>query len=533
MASALAYLHEHEIYHGRLEASNLLCRGSVIFITGFEFFRGRLSGKELFQDRTDHLFPIHVAYLDSAALDVLDLGLVYLEMIASMSSGGLVLLRKLSEFAPNASYSNRLRLLGFFFRSGFLFFQKFFDSCLRFMLAEYMSKQVTVKDVLSILILKRRFLLDDHDSCPCTPDLPGRITSEQSGWQLNCEPFRWDGTGDTNLIVTERGTLGVGSRNEVMEVVVPNYSLPMARKRFPLNRTKRLIQRDLNRIRSEVENLRSLNHEHIVQAVGCYYEPSKSSFNLLLWPAGDSDLAYFLEEACKPGSDPIIRKNHRSWIQTWFTCLSSALAYLHFSNIQHEDIKPANIIHCGAKVYFTDFGSSRRLEPSQDTSTDSPAMVTRLFSAPEVAPDNLQRQRHGSKTDVFSLGLVFVEMLTILTGRSVEAMRDFVFSGLPEHTPYHRVPKRVFSNWFESSDLGSKVFRVLGRRMLARDRQKRPSAQNVLDLVGNSTPLDAATTCVCRWVRWETGGAEEASIDDKYVDSSDEDDYIIIEDEDL
>lgn len=142
---------------------------------------------------------------------------------------------------------------------------------------------------------------------------------------------------------------------------------------------------------------------------------------------------------------------------------------MHSQRIHHEDMKPQNIIHRGERIYFTDFSSSRSFEAGQATSTANPARASRLFAAPEAFyPNDGTLVRHGSKTDVFSLGLVFVEMLTVLAGFDVDSLHDYLedikgsegdvesqginFSNW-NHRQYHRVVHR-FDEWFARLEKG-------------------------------------------------------------------------------
>lgn len=138
-------------------------------------------------------------------------------------------------------------------------------------------------------------------------------------------------------------------------------------------------------------------------------------------PVGDNDLKAFLHNAIHHISLATISGvTYSMYLRTWIHCLASALAYLHLQQIQHDDIKPSNIVYRNCDIFFTDFGSSRDLKLRDATSTSSPALATRLFAAPEAMMDRDGNiGRHGYKSDVFSLGLVFAEMLWVLKGEKV------------------------------------------------------------------------------------------------------------------
>jgi hypothetical protein len=304
--------------------------------------------------------------------------------------------------------------------------------------------------------------------------------AEECGWQIGRNKFLPENEiGNTELVVTERGFLGKGVVGIVEEVQVPGFERQFARKRIMLSKGKQAAARDRMDIQSEIESLKSLDHENIVKVLGCYEEQwgRIPTICVLMFPAGDEDLGHFLYEQCQQAS-----KQHKQWIHSWFLCLASALAYMHAQGIHHEDIKPANIVHRGDTILFTDFSSSRRLEAGQDTSTESSAKASRLFAAPEAISDDGKVLRHGSKSDIFSLGLVYVEMLVILRGESVEEFRNFVFEGDTRIKRYCHIVDRIFylfinRTWWP-------YWTMLLGDMLRPVRQMRLSAQEVSSRLG-------------------------------------------------
>jgi len=107
------------------------------------------------------------------------------------------------------------------------------------------------------------------------------------------------------------------------------------------------------------------------------------------------------------------------------TQILGALAYSHREGIIHRDIKPANILLLeDDSVKIADFGIAR-MEESEFTQTGR-VMGTPQYFSPE--------QRLGKKTDarsdLYSTGLVFYELLTgeKLFGRQGEASGDFRIS---------------------------------------------------------------------------------------------------------
>ncbi len=93
-----------------------------------------------------------------------------------------------------------------------------------------------------------------------------------------------------------------------------------------------------------------------------------------------------------------------------FEQICKGLDYAHKKEILHRDIKPENImITEEGLVKLTDFGIAKILSPETSTimSTGNIA-CTYNYSAPEYLKDGISNIR----TDIFSLGCVFYEMLT-------------------------------------------------------------------------------------------------------------------------
>jgi serine/threonine protein kinase len=203
--------------------------------------------------------------------------------------------------------------------------------------------------------------------------------------------------------------------------------------------------------------------------------------------------------------------NEMMWLKKWFGCLASALAYMHGQGIRHQDIKPSNIIHRTGDVYFTDFSSSSQFEIGQTTSTETPARISQMYGAPEVVQDGYSG-RHGLATDIFSLGCVFLEMLTVIDGRTINDFHQHCLNQNKEHPKnqcgpgaeasrgillYSRTSERI-DEWFDSkSDKGHAMYTRCIKPMLAPSRESRPKANEALTLIRTSQPWQTLA-CPCQ-----------------------------------
>ena len=93
--------------------------------------------------------------------------------------------------------------------------------------------------------------------------------------------------------------------------------------------------------------------------------------------------------------------------------LSAALGRLHARGLIHKDIKPANVLVDSAtgQVWLTGFGIASRL-PRERQSPEPPEFIAGTLAY--MAPEQTGRMNRSidSRSDLYSLGVTFYEMLT-------------------------------------------------------------------------------------------------------------------------
>ena len=118
-----------------------------------------------------------------------------------------------------------------------------------------------------------------------------------------------------------------------------------------------------------------------------------------------------------PGGEPLDRFLAQPMELAWFLRLAiglaAALSELHRRGLIHKDIKPANVLVDSVtnNVWFTGFGISSRLVRERQAA-EPPEMITGTLAY--MAPEQTGRMNRSidSRSDLYSLGVTFYEMLT-------------------------------------------------------------------------------------------------------------------------
>lgn len=208
------------------------------------------------------------------------------------------------------------------------------------------------------------------------------------------------------------GFLGDGALGHVDKVFSLLSSKEYARKRIQRGRLCGRAREHMKVYETELAVLKRVKHHHIVELIGSYTDPRY--LGLIISPVADSDLStLFTSVPLSP--------DQTSFARSFFGCLSAALAYLHDLKIRHKDIKPQNILIKGQNVLLTDFGISFGWSELSRGTTENEGPNTPRYCSPEAA----NCEPRNSSSDIWSLGCVFLELVTILKGKTIGSMKEF------------------------------------------------------------------------------------------------------------
>jgi serine/threonine protein kinase len=132
----------------------------------------------------------------------------------------------------------------------------------------------------------------------------------------------------------------------------------------------------------------------------------------------------------------------------------AALAFAHERGVIHRDIKPANIlIAAGGVVKLTDFGIARAAGGQRLTGTGR-AVGTLAY----MSPEQIRTGEADARSDIYSLGLTFYEMVTgrrPIQGESEHALMNAQLSFLP--------PDPATVNPFVPQTVSAAIMRALAK----------------------------------------------------------------------
>lgn len=309
---------------------------------------------------------------------------------------------------------------------------------------------------------------------------------------------------------------------------------------------------------SRIEAMKVIEHDHLTSLWASY--TSQDCGYLLLTPVNDSTLKSVLT-ITPQSIKILAKQDRRILLLNWIHCLADALAFLHRQGLSHRNINPSNVMldldnriflgasdifssttitgekrglnkesydycapeqaHCpptsepillpvsrtrtphrGNSVNSFTYPSTNSISTSSNSNSPDAASIhsTSTGSHPSTSPPNghgTSSKHDPQKSDIFSLGTIFLEILTFFLKRSSRTFSSHRSAknkipgrgGRQSDSSFHKNPQQVES-WMatlakDASKKEDRVFRgvshilSLTKKMLNPHPGDRPSAQMV------------------------------------------------------
>lgn len=207
----------------------------------------------------------------------------------------------------------------------------------------------------------------------------------------------------------------------------------LVRKRFVTTRPSQKAA-----LLEQINKFKQFEHKNIAKLLCSYAQPSHVG---IVTEKAQCSLDDYL---AMPGSDP----SRSRILVDWMYDLASAIEYLHSQSICHRSIRPRKILIDGARVLLAPFdignsvgsfspttGAPQRLEQLSTYLSDQ----NHVYAAPEAVVSRGKRP-----ADVFSLGCVFLTMLTVAQNQSLSAFTQYR-AGSTQDASFHAHLDRVGS----------------------------------------------------------------------------------------
>jgi CheY-like chemotaxis protein len=208
----------------------------------------------------------------------------------------------------------------------------------------------------------------------------------------------------------------------------------------------------------EYEAIAAMNHPSVVDLYDYGLQQGREYLVMEYFPCGD--LKARLQRPVSPAEAlDFVRR------------IAAALKFVHDSGIIHRDLKPPNVmLRETGDVVLIDFGLARSLTDGRSSTRAGMLRGSPYYMSPEQA----QAQPLDARTDLYSLGVIYYELLTnrkpYLGQSAIEVLRQHV------HAPVPRLPAELAGQQW------------LLERLMAKSRDERfASAQAVLDAIAPAT----------------------------------------------
>ena len=131
---------------------------------------------------------------------------------------------------------------------------------------------------------------------------------------------------------------------------------------------------------------------------------------------------YFILELCEGNLDEFVKDKviNLCTCLDYMTDICSGLQCLHDKRIAHRDIKPENVLVKDNVLKVSDLGLAKEFSDSLSGQSATGGVGTLSWMAPELCT-TASRPKYDQAVDIFSLALLFLSLLTHLSGDHLTA----------------------------------------------------------------------------------------------------------------
>lgn len=193
--------------------------------------------------------------------------------------------------------------------------------------------------------------------------------------------------------------------NDTSQVIVPSIG------------SRDMVDRFREKFIKEAQTIAQLNNEHIIRIFDIF-EENGTAYYVMEYHSGGSLAELVNNKGCLSESEALI----------YIRQIADALGYLHSLNMNHLDVKPANVLlNNSGNAVLIDFGLAKHYDEEGKQTSTTPVGISHGYAPME------QYKKGGvgtfsPATDIYSLGATLYKLLTGVTPPEASDVYD---DGLP------------------------------------------------------------------------------------------------------